>query len=94
MFIFHHRPCLEHHAIAGVINKCPLTSCLKPCEAKLEDLSSNPYSNIILDIQDSSDPGSVISLPEFDKLGLAPPGAGRFGPAIGPVAPPSSCPRQ
>jgi len=85
------RPCLEHHAIAGVITKCPLPSCSKPCEAKIEDLSSNPYSNIILDIQDSSDPGaSVISMPEFDKLGLAPPGAGRFGPAIGPVAPPSS----
>ena len=90
MFIFHHRPCLEHHAIAGVITKCPLPSCSKPCEAKIEDLSSNPYSNIILDIQDNSDPGPSLAMPEFDKLGLAPPGAGRFGPAIGPVAPPSS----
>ena len=82
---------MEHHAIAGIITKCPLTSCGKPVEAKLEDLSSNAYSNIILDIQDSSDPAGL-ALPEFDKLGLAPPGAARFGPAIGPVAPPTSRP--
>lgn len=65
-------------------------------DSNIEDLPSNPYSNIMLDIQDNSD-----SVPEFDKLNIngisGGPAVARFGPAIGPVCPPSSsmsCVRQ
>ena len=83
------RSCLEQHALGpgGHIAACPLPSCGKPVNAKLEELSSTPYSGLFHDLADTTDPGPVpvpsVTLPEFEKLSLAPAAGPRFAP--GPV---------
>ena len=83
------RSCLEQHALGpgGHIAACPLPSCGKPVNAKLEELSSTPYSGLFHDLADTTDPGPVpvpsVTLPDFEKLSLAAASGPRFAP--GPV---------